>query len=223
MRNILQIFSSIPYHNALYAVISIMVCICLLDDDFRDSQQVELSQEVIEQIATVVTEASYEAVSNIFNNRKRLHDDIVESMEHDDCSHASITDGQEVVQRRKVAKYNWDRARCAIYDDYTGPLPLFKDRQFERIFRVNRSIMEEILNITGNLDDFFTERFNAVTNQPTISPTVKVLCGLKLLAFGVSPIAFIDYFQMSENTARDCMKRLAACIVQSVDLRECFF
>jgi hypothetical protein len=45
---------------------------------------------------------------------------------------------------------------------------------------------------------------------------------LKQLAFGVSPSAFQDYFQMGKTTARDCLKKLCRAIVSSEELRSVF-
>jgi len=51
-------------------------------------------------------------------------------------------------------------------------------------------------------------------------PEVKMLMGLKQLAFGVPPIAFCDYFQMGETAGRNCMKRLCNVVAQNKTLRE---
>ena len=118
-------------------------------------------------------------------------------------------------KRRTVVKWDWERARKCVHDDYLGLSPLFNDRQFERFFRVSSTVAEELCLIAGNLDEFFTERIDAVKRTRTICPKVKILCGLKQVAYGVSPSAFLDYFQMGETTARDCMKRLCRCICTS--------
>lgn len=45
-----------------------------------------------------------------------------------------------------------------------------------------------------------------VSGRYNIDPLVKVLMALKLLvAYGCSPSAFQDYFQMSEGMARICL------------------
>jgi hypothetical protein len=40
-----------------------------------------------------------------------------------------------------------------------------------------------------------------------ICPKVRVLMGLKMLAYGVSASAFVDYFQMSIITGQLCFKK----------------
>lgn len=42
---------------------------------------------------------------------------------------------------------------------------------------------------------------------------------LKCLAYGVSPSAFQDYFQMSESTGQKCVKRLTAAIAHDPELK----
>ena len=54
------------------------------------------------------------------------------------------------------------------------------------------------------------------------NPKVKILMGLKCLAYGVSPSAFQDYFQMGETTGRMCMKRLARVLASSDELTSVF-
>jgi hypothetical protein len=56
--------------------------------------------------------------------------------------------------------------------------------------------MEELRTILGNLDDFFSKKHCVVTGKWTISPDAKILFALKQLAYGISPHAFLDYFQM---------------------------
>jgi len=60
---------------------------------------------------------------------------------------------------RKRVKYDWDRARMCIHADYWGAShPTFNDQQFERFFRVTRTIAQRILNLCGATNLFFTER-----------------------------------------------------------------
>jgi hypothetical protein len=59
--------------------------------------------------------------------------------------------------------------------------------------------MEELRLILENMDDFFNGKVCVVTGQKLICPNVKILCALKQLAYGISPHAFLDYFQMGVN------------------------
>jgi hypothetical protein len=56
--------------------------------------------------------------------------------------------------------------------------------------------------------------------EKSIYPEVKVLMALKVLAFGVSPSAFMDYFQMSDTTGRRCLKIFCRIIGHHPQLRQ---
>jgi hypothetical protein len=124
---------------------------------------------------------------------------------------------------RKFARRNWDRdrARMCVQADYLGPQPIFDDRQFERIFRVTKSVVDQLLTVAVESSPFFRDGCDA-TGRKSISPHVKILMGLKLLAYGVSPSAFQDYFQMGESTALLCLKELAKVVSHSEVLKESY-
>ena len=109
-------------------------------------------------------------------------------------------------KKRCKSRWNWERAKKCIEEDYTGPSPIFNDRQFERVFRVTKGRADMLLSVCANSDPFFTQKKDAVTKKDGICPKVKILMALKLLAYGCSPSAFQDYFQMGESTANKCLK-----------------
>ncbi len=126
--------------------------------------------------------------------------------------------GDNEERRRKkprLSSYSYERARLAIENDYFSPRPLFYDRQFERIFRLTKSIVELLLiQICEKADPFFTN-IQDVTGRYNISPVAKVLVAIKQLAYGCSPSASFDYIQMSENSARQSMIKF--CIIVTSD------
>lgn len=124
-------------------------------------------------------------------------------------------------QKRKRRKYDRERAYKCIMHDYLGPYPLFDDRQFERVFRISRASAQVIMELSAATDPFFTLRKEG-NGKNGIYPEVKVLTGLKVLAYGVSGSAFMDYFQMGESTARECVTKLTAVISSHPDLRAQF-
>ena len=128
---------------------------------------------------------------------------------------------QEPRAKRTYINWNRDRARQCVDEDYLGDVPRFPDRQFERVFRVTRSIADRLLQCAAHCDAFFTERFDAA-NKRGICPKVKLLMALKQLAYGVSPSAFQDYFQMGETTGRECLKRFAVAVSTCADLRDVY-
>jgi hypothetical protein len=122
-------------------------------------------------------------------------------------------------QRKKFRLFNYDRAIMCINEDYLGPDALFS-HYFERVCRVTRGIVEQILQVAGNATSFFTlQQHNKVTGKAGIRPEAKVLIALKQMVFGVAGIATTDYFQMSDMTARKCLKDLCKIISTSPELR----
>ena len=124
-------------------------------------------------------------------------------------------------RKRRFIGYDWERARHSVSTDYMGPMPTFNDRQFERVFRVTRSIAQTCLSVVAEMDPFFHQKKNCL-GKLGICPNVKILTALKLLAYGVSASAFQDYFQMGLSTAQECMVRFAKCVSTSEELLALF-
>jgi hypothetical protein len=124
-------------------------------------------------------------------------------------------------KRSRSSRFKHERAERAIHEDYFAPTPVFNDRQFERIFRVSKSIVQELFDTCARSDPFFTIQRD-VSGRFNIGPLVKVLMALKLVAYGCLATAFQDYFQMSIATARLCLlKVLSYCFNRSI-IAKCF-
>jgi len=65
-----------------------------------------------------------------------------------------LLDRNKKKRRRIVRNWDWERACNVVAQDYTGPNPIFNDRQFEWIFRVSRSIFDQLLTEAGHADPF---------------------------------------------------------------------
>ena len=129
-----------------------------------------------------------------------------------------ILDFQGTGNKRRYIRWDHDRARDPIERDYWTPIaPLFDDRMFERTFRVTKQIANIILQLAGSSDPFFSDRVDGLGKRG-ICPNVKFLMGLKLMAYGCSPSAFMDYFQMGETAARQCLLRLCTVLSSHPDL-----
>ena len=179
----------------LLATLTVLAVVLVLDDE--DARDVSDSEEELLRLVHLVTTVSVRV--------KRLRDG----------------DDADLGPRRKRTVVNYDHQRAAecVNDDYWGPYPRFADRQFERFFRITRAFADRILTIAANTDAFFTKKEDAL-GKPGICPKVKVLMGLKCMAYGVSPSAFMDYFQMGETTGRECVKRLARVVANHQDFTD---
>ena len=99
-----------------------------------------------------------------------------------------------------------------VRDDWMGPVPRFPDKSFERTFRITRSMVETLVTHLAKKHSFWRKTV-CRAGKPTICPYVKFLMGMKMLCYGVSGNAFVDYFQMGESTTRRCVSNLTKGIV----------
>ena len=130
-------------------------------------------------------------------------------------------DNAAPIKRRRRSRFQHDREKLAIQEDYFSPTPIFNDRQFERTFRITKSMVEEILQICANADPFFTA-LQDVTGRFAIAPVAKILMALKQIAYGCCPAAFMDYFQMSETTGRLCLIKFSRLVSSHEALRSVY-
>ena len=122
---------------------------------------------------------------------------------------------RQIKKRRKIM-WNWNRAEQNVEADYMGASPLFDDRQFVRCFRITRAMADKILTECASQNGFFRSSINA-TGSATI---VKLLVALKILAYGVSPSAFQDYFQMGISTMLNAVKQLTIVLTSNNALKD---
>ena len=116
----------------------------------------------------------------------------------DDEDGALETVDHRTLPRSSRKKYDHARAKECVMNDYLGPQPLFDDKQFELQFRVTRSRFQRFLEDFGNSEIPF---YNVKGNYSALE--CRLLLPLKTRAYGVPPHCFTDYFQMSNQFARD--------------------
>jgi hypothetical protein len=124
-------------------------------------------------------------------------------------------------KKRRVSRYDHERARAAVYADYLSPNSVFNDRQFERMFRISKTIMQQLIAVCAAADPFFTEQTDT-TGRYKICPFAKILMALKVVAFGCSPMAFVDYFQMSDSTGRSSLLKFCKIVSNDESLNSVF-
>ena len=124
--------------------------------------------------------------------------------------------------KRRKTKHDHDRAWQCIQDDYLGPEPIFTDKQFEEVFRLTKSKVEQLIQVCcrHKLKTFCPGP--DATGKPGIRPEVKVLGVLKCIAFGCSGVAFRDYHQMARNTTSKCLKDFFEAITMDEELQQTY-
>jgi hypothetical protein len=139
-----------------------MAEICLFDDDEEEQNDAELqllnlfsSESFTNELVTIIGERALDALSEFDNPRKRGAEDTADG---DELAAATPNDDEAPTRRRK-SRWNWERARSAVFfDDYTCDTPIFDDHQFERMFRITKTVMQELRTQLGNEDDYFTKK-----------------------------------------------------------------
>ena len=124
-------------------------------------------------------------------------------------------------KKRKLVDYDRERASKCVRSDWFCPYPRFDDRQFERTFRLTRSMVERLVCSLADYDSFWLSSVDCC-GRMTIDPIVKFLAAQKMICFGVSFLAFKDYFQMGESTARLCLEKFTRGIVKCTAISELY-
>ena len=127
------------------------------------------------------------------------------------------------VKNRRIV-YNHALARNSVHSQYWAEVPRFGDREFERSFRITRTMAEEILRAAHAnpiYAPFYEESIDAL-GRPCICPKVKLLCGLDQLGSGMTSKTAARIYEMSETTARLCLKNLTQVLVNDNDLQNTY-
>jgi hypothetical protein len=153
---------------------------------------------------------SYSVTSNRVRDLKRL----LNAMEggHD------VSEDRPLKKLRR--KFDHQRAEMCIDQDYWGEDPLFNDLQFQRMFSCTRHVAKRLIQAAvENRPDVF---FEDLTGQRKVRAHVKVLNILKILRFGVSFVAFEDYFQFSESGVRLAFHAFCDAVSNDAELTSTF-
>ena len=183
-----------PSGGALMALLNpapIIVCICLLmalEDEMHVNE---------EHLRTMIR-------NTLHNNNSRRNRRLRDS--NDDG-------GDNLVTKRRKKNWDHERAYRCVVADYFCPLsPVFDNKQFERILRITPTLAEMILNRLAATDDWWTLSWDC-TGKMSNAPQVKLVAALKMAAYGESFVAWQDYCQMGESTARECFSKLMNSLV----------
>jgi len=166
------------------------------------SQDVPLPQDVVEEMVLQTIE-EYDSPPLTGRRRRRV------------SSSASMS----IPIKRPRIKYDYLRAEECVMADWVGDLPRFPDKQFERTFRIKPHMVDIIINHIARRNTFWIKTV-CRAGRETINPYVKFLCAMKMLCYGVSASAFLDYHQFSESTARRCVHHFTSEMQQRLMLVE---
>ena len=111
-------------------------------------------------------------------------------------------------KKRKMVQYDRQRAADCVSSEWID------DKQFERTFRIKRSMVDDLISKLQIHDTFWLQTRDTC-GKISIRPRVKFLAAMKLACYGVSFSAFKDYFQMGETTASLCLSKLCRGIADT--------
>jgi hypothetical protein len=57
---------------------------------------------------------------------------------------ATAVDDETPTRCRKSHSWNWEHPYSAVYEDYICDTPTFDDHQFERMFQISKTVMQEL-------------------------------------------------------------------------------
>lgn len=161
-------------------------------DSEEDSDRAKKRKKQLVAAVTAVTQATSSAVV------------AYDSFQDIDQSEGKVD--HRTLPRGARRQFRHDQALMCINRDYLGPKPLFADKQFKKQFRIEMSRMERLLQDVGNSGiSYYLNRVDAAGNEGA-SMEARLLLPLKTLAYGVPSHCFQDYFQMSDQMARQAMR-----------------
>eukprot|EP00171_Calliarthron_tuberculosum_P004333 IDg4333t1 len=120
---------------------------------------------------------------------------------------------------RYMVKYFWPRDELRPFNpSLPGSLPRYgptaSEKSFERRFRMPRAVFDRIFQVVVQHSAYFRQGLRPdATGRLGISPLIKVITALRQLAYGIPSDMCDDMFEVSETTARTCMKELCRTIV----------
>eukprot|EP00529_Nitzschia_sp_RCC80_P001997 CAMPEP_0113510844 /NCGR_PEP_ID=MMETSP0014_2-20120614/38362_1 /TAXON_ID=2857 /ORGANISM="Nitzschia sp." /LENGTH=240 /DNA_ID=CAMNT_0000406841 /DNA_START=27 /DNA_END=746 /DNA_ORIENTATION=+ /assembly_acc=CAM_ASM_000159 len=162
--------------------------------------------------------------------RKRvLENDDDEERDHNDGEEQdhNVAEGQAAT--KKVAKINctsgkerqlgltdprsFDHAGALerINEDYLGPDPTYRDKDFKSSFKIPRTSFQRLKDDVLKSNIPFYQESDIKTNP---SVEAKLLLPLKTCGYGISFIAFTDYFGMSLHQAHEACKEFEVTLLK---------
>ena len=82
-------------------------------------------------------------------------------------------------------------------------------------------MVDIILNHLASKNQFWVKTVCRVDKE-TINPYVDLLCALKMICYGVSEHAFLDYHKFGETTSHRCVHHLVRGLVSCHELAEVY-
>ncbi len=127
------------------------------------------------------------------------------------------TDTHQVDTTHKKRKTVIRRSRREIYDrimkDYLVAQPTFPEISFRRRFRMSSRLFKFIREQLESNTEYFTWRRD-ISGREGVSPLQKIVCAMRMLAYGESADRQDEYCHIGEKTALDSRKQFCQAILK---------
>lgn len=110
--------------------------------------------------------------------------------------------GSRPGKRPNINRFAEEGAR-RLYEDYFAEEPVYTDKQFQRRFRMRRSLFLRIAKAMER-NEFFVQKPDA-TGKLGLTNLQKCTAALRQLAYGSPSDAIDEYVRIGESTARKCL------------------
>uniref|UniRef100_A0A336MR40 CSON005106 protein n=1 Tax=Culicoides sonorensis TaxID=179676 RepID=A0A336MR40_CULSO len=112
--------------------------------------------------------------------------------------------------KRRYINRDFAKYEKILHDDYFSESPIFPDDVFERRFRMNREMFQNIANAME--DDYFKVKFNC-TGKRGLSSIQKCTVALRLLAYGNAADSIDEYVKVGESTALEILRKFCSGMI----------
>ena len=123
-----------------------------------------------------------------------------------------------------MIKYEGERAKTSIQQDYLGPSPIFNHHKFQWMFCITRGIYSHIQNEIHE-HKFYSVGDYYITGHHTICMNAKMLIVLKHLGYGCAQIHGLIIFrwesQLTAFVLRLCMSSTYDCTQKQMESESC--
>ena len=123
-------------HISLFNSSMVLLATAAIIPSLNDENSALITASMLQEMVDVCIKESEELQGRIGSTRKRRSPNTQSN-------------------KRRMVKYDRERAKRAVHADYLGPSPIFDDRQFARFFRITPSIAEWIVSCLAKHEPSF--------------------------------------------------------------------
>ncbi|XP_056846906.1 uncharacterized protein LOC108858542 [Raphanus sativus] len=121
----------------------------------------------------------------------------------------------EPKERRKriFIERNREEGNIKLWNDYFSETPTYPSNIFRRRFRMSKSLFLLIVHRLSTEVEYFAETQDAV-GRSSLSALQKCTAAIRQLAYGGGADTVDEYVRLGETTARKCLHKFTAAIIQ---------